>query len=822
MSNYQQIDQTLRLAARLSTAITLCLGWGGHSLAQTTPATDLSTADATAQVANSATPPTSTSATSAEGEIIVTARKRDETSIAVPVTLTAVGGAELARRGIASLDNLTSVVPALMIGSTGGSVQGGNIVVRGIGGADSNPFADQAVSFNVDGVQIARANIRRMAELDLGQIEVLKGPQALFFGKNSPGGIISIRSADPTSTFKAKITAGHEFNAREFRGEAFVSGPLTDTLGARIAAYGSTMRGWEDNDFADSSIYAPKDKRLPKAREFGVRGTLKWEPIDTFTARLKLSYNKLKDAGLYTSNERIDCPVTPVFSGTPDDCRPNGHMVRRDLGPLVGTLDARFRDGVPYLDQDQLLTAYEMNYDISDALTFTSVTGYYRLRAKYADNFNLGFNPATILASLGAFGVNEFSEEVRLTSDYDGPINFTAGGFYQKARAFTAARTFLGVVPNGVNPPTQLNNYFLRQRGEAYSAFGQLMVKPVDVIEISAGGRYSYERKRLATVNSANSASLELAPVPINPLAPRSDSWKNFSPEASVSYRPTSQLTVFGSYKRGFLSGGFNSGANNFNSDLRFNQQKIKGFEGGIKASLLDGALRTNLSIYDYTVTGLQVTTSITSSTGAQVQQVTNAGKVGIKGGEFDFTYRTPFNGLSVRGAAAYNNGKYSRFSIGCYRGQTQALGCNAGVPSAAGTFATQDLAGARLAKAPRWTGSAGIGYESDVGSSFRFGANVDASYSSSYFTDLTNKPASRQPKYGMLDGSVRLSTQDEAYEVALIGRNLTDRYYVQRTIDTPLAGSAAGGLSGVLADTQGAVNRGREVMLRFTARFGQ
>ncbi|MBZ9649886.1 TonB-dependent receptor [Sphingobium sp. 3R8] len=752
------------------------------------------------------------------GDIVVTARKRDETSLSVPVVVSAVGGAELQQRGIASLDGLATIVPALMIGSTGGSVQGGNVVIRGLAGADSNPFADQAVSFNVDGVQVARANIRRMAEMDTAQIEVLKGPQALFFGKNSPSGIISIRSADPTATFQAKASLGYEFNARELRGEGFVSGPLTDTLGARLAVYASGMRGWMDNEASGATgiyaPYAPDSKHLPRSRDFATRGTLKWEPNDRFNAQLKVSYARVNDTGLLSSQEKIDCPGGgPAQGGGPEDCRPNGHMARLNLGPVLGTLAPEFGNGEPYFRQRQVLVSHEMNYDLTDTLSLTSVTGYYWLKARFADDFNLAYDRNAALAATIGFGTSEFSEELRLTSDFDGMVNFMVGGFYQKSKTYSGAESFIGLVT-----PRQINNYFLRQNGEAFSVFGQAMIKPIDVIEISVGGRYSHEKKALPVVNSGLGLG-EPPAVPINPLFPRKDKWNNFSPEFTVSYRPTDKLTVFASYKKGFLSGGFNAGSTNFNSDLRFDQQLIKGFESGIKASLLDGMLRTNLSAYSYKVAGLQITTSETTDNG-NIQRVTNAGKVSVKGFEFDATLRTRV-GLTLRGAVAYNDGTYDRFSIGCYRGQTQALGCNAGAPSAAGIYSTQNLDGARLVKAPKWTGSAGVGYETTINDTLRFGANVDTSFSSGYFSDATNKPASWQDNYGMLDANIRLATADDRYEIALIGRNLTDKYYVQRTLDSPLGGSAPGGLTGVLADTQGSVNRGRQIMLRLTARYG-
>ena len=750
-----------------------------------------------------------------DGDIIVTARKREETSLQVPVTISAVGAGELERRAITSLDNLTRIVPSLQIGAGGGAIQGGNVVIRGISGGDVNPFGDQAVSFNVDGVQVARAIVRRMASMDMQQIEVLKGPQALFFGKNSPGGVISITTADPTTRLEAKASVGYEFNAHELRGEGYVSGPLTDSLGARLAFYGSTMRGWVDNDFSGGGIYTPQDKHLPKSREVAVRGTLKFDNGGPFSARFKFTHNRLWDAGALTTEERVDCPLgVPQAGGGPDDCQANGRTARLDFGPNVAALDSRFKDGVPYLKQFQSLSSLELNYNISDALTLTSVSGFYQTRSRVADNFSLAFNPAAGIASSNDLKFREMSQELRLRSDFDGAINFLIGGYAQDSKAYVAVIT----AANYLAPVVQ-NNFAIEQRGTSISGFAQLMVKPIDVIEITGGARYSYERKHLPFI-AASTAPGVPALVPQNPAVPRRESWNDLSPEFTVSYRPTQRLTVFGSYKKGFLSGGFNSGQANFNNDLRYDQQTIRGFEGGIKASLLNGALRANLSAYRYTVAGLQVTSNFQSGN-IIVQQVTNAGKVTTKGIEGDLNYRVPNTGLTLRSAVSYNDGRYNQFTVACYRGQTQSLGCNAGSPSAAGLYSLQDLAGRQMVRAPKWTGTIGVGYQTDVGSDLRASINADGSYSDGYYSDPTQSPGSYQRHYATLDATADLGHRDGRWTVAIIGRNLTNKYYYNRSNGMPGTGTAPGGVTGTRADTIGYLSRGREIMLRVSTKFG-
>jgi iron complex outermembrane receptor protein len=756
-------------------------------------------------------------AETADADIIVTARKRDETSIAVPVSLTAVGGRELERRAINNLDGIARVVPQLIVGEGGGTVQGGIIAIRGISGADANPFGDQAVSFNIDGVQVARASVRRMSEMDISQVEVLKGPQALFFGKNSPGGIISVRTADPTSSLAAKVSAGYEFNAHEWRTDGFISGPITDSLGARIAFYGSDLRGWSTNISPDTGpgVFPSEKNHGPNNREWAVRGTLKFDPGDRFNAKLKIAYNKIKGTSSTANVQVVACPLgVPQGSTALENCRADDVVSVGGIGPNFEAADSRLAEGT-FLRQWQILGGLEMNYDLTDNLSLTSVTGYYRVhlrnRANYTANYQeTGVLPKQILASFNFMDIREISEEARLTSDYDGPVNFMIGGLYQDTRAVNGSVTYRNALT-----PIFVNNYDLAQDGLAYSIFGQAMIDILPTLEFSAGGRYSYEKKKLPRVLSG--PGLPSIPCRFTDCSDRTDSWNNLSPEFTLSFRPSKSLTVYGSYKEGFLSGGFNSGSANFANNLSYDQQITRGYEGGVKASLLDGALRTNLTLYNFKTSGLQVTVT----TAGTVQELKNAGSVRTKGAEFDFNYRTPLEGLSLHGAIAYNKGRYIDYLASCYRGLPSPICSLRFNPITGTTGLLQDLSGTQLVRAPEWSGNAGANFETPLGGNLKLGVSGDMSYSDSYFTDVTSSPGSRTKSYTLFDATVRVGAEDDQWELALIGRNLTDKFYWTRGTDLPFTGSAPGGVGTTLGDTGASVSRGREVMLRATVRFG-
>ena len=784
-------------------------------------------------------------------EIIVTARKRDETLISVPVVVTAVGGAQLAAQGITSLDGIAQVVPQLMIGNQGGAVAGGNISIRGIAGPDQNPFGDSAVSFNIDDVQVTKPSVRRLGDFDIAQVEVLKGPQALFFGKNSPAGIVNMRTADPTDVLEAKLSAGYEFNADQVRLEGYVSSPITESVGVRVAGFYSDMKGdLEDVTPQDSPYYT--GGRNAEAEEWAVRGTAKFDNGGPFDARLKVSYGELYGDGPAARTAFTSCPTgsrfTTLLGGTINQCSAgDGANSNAGYGSLLSTIGGElnlFReDGENFQDFKQMLTGLVMNYELG-AVTLTSVTGYYKVDLEQCQNYEN--DPTVLLPSCNVLDIEEFSQELRFFTDYDGPLNLSGGVYYADTSASTGSLTYLfgGNFPlldspetpgfGGPQTPAQINNYFFEQEGKAYSAYMEASFKPTDTIEINVGGRYTREEKELPLVLSggglADNGTLgtpffdestilltaeELAaagnPADYNfgVLASRKGAWTDFSPEVSISYRPSNDLTLFTSYKHGFLSGGFNSGSVTFLPpsgvlDLSYDPQTVKGFEAGVKALLLDGNLRANFAAYSYKISDQQVNVVVNTT-----NSIRNAAASKVKGVEFDFNYRTPLEGLSINGAAAYNDAEYTDYANApCYGGQTTALGCVGGV---------QDLSGRVLERAPEWNVSAGFDYVQPIGDTLELGLNSGVSWVSSYFTDASLAPNGVQDDYALVNASLRLSDIDDRWEAALIGRNLTEEYYVVATSLVPFAFNPDGGL----LDRFGTLSRGREVMLRLSYRFG-
>lgn len=764
-----------------------------------------------------------------DNEIIVSARKRDETLQETPVAMTVISEATLERYAVTSITSLAQFTPGLNVGESSGSV-GGNLGLRGIGTGEASPLIDQAVSVNVDGVQISSAQILRAAQLDLRQVEVLRGPQALFFGKNSPGGIISLISEDPGSDLDVLLRAGYEFRARERYGEAIVSAPLTDRLGLRVAGRYARMGGYWDLVTPDLPGVTPYGiKSFPKREDIILRGTLLFEPSDRLRIRLKGTHtdsDTIGSSSFYT--DVIGCPYGAPQGPFPvDDCKQDDVRFTSLLPASWLTLSPLIFDDLHGRRKNrQTLLVGDVNYALTDALTLTSVTGYYDVRERWSADFSYGIYK--FLGGAATYGTEQFSQELRLASDFSGPANFLLGGYFEDRRLGTT--TFIGVPAFALALPTESTN----QRQKAYSLFGQVLFSPVPEIEFAVGGRYTHEIKRLLdfTITPAGRVPVDVTSDPRYPGTRLT--FDNFSPEATVTYKPDADLMLFMSYKKGFKSGGFDSAYTsgailaNPARGQAFDPEKVRGFEGGVKSVLLDRQLTMNLTGYWYKYLGLQVSTFDNI---AHVFKTQNAAQVRIRGVELESAFRPKaVPGLTAQASVAFNDAKILEYLADCYTGQSAQTGCDRVLNDLTGRFTSQNLAGRRLRKAPKWTGNVGVDYEFAASKAIMVGLASNVSFSSGYIAGVNYQPLTYQDGFGKIDATMRLFTPDRKWELALIGRNLTNKYTLVNGNDRNGTGGGKGGAitctvitqtgCDKIADATGTIDLPRTVTLQLTFRY--
>ena len=772
-------------------------------------------------------------------EIIVTARKRDENIQNIPVAVTAVSAEKLDRFNLRSIEGIAASTPQLNV-VRGNSGSGATISLRGIGSTFTSVGIEQSVAVNLDGVYYGQGRIINEGFFDMKQVEILRGPQALFFGKNATAGVISFQSADPGNHFEALARAGYEFKGGVANYEGVVSGPVTDQFGLRLAVRYSDQTGaYMHNDapaktlttldvangFAATvhTVPAPVGD-LPQEKDFSARLTAKYTPSDQFSLTVKGSVTKYRTKDATWNYEVTDCPLGHTQVNPTELCNADRRMQQNPVPADIAATNPILNRHGGQLYQDYNAYALSANAAYTaDKVDITSVTGL----QQFVDYF-LGDYDFTGATDGGTWGFERskyraFSEEIRAQTKLDGPLNFMAGIFAQTTRMdFHQEIIFPGALANSAAPDPSLQYVTLeklgRTDGDTLAGFAQLQWKVTPTLELDAGARLTHETKDSTFIQPYVVAPFQSA-FRQGDLLADNQKFHNVSPEATLTWTPSTDWTAFASYKHGYKSGGFSISAldsvTTTVDKLAFAPEKVKGFEGGLRAFLANRTLRLALDVYDYKYSDLQ----IDYFDAPHVLFVTrNAGSSTAKGVEFEGEWAPPpVPGLVVRGTLAYNRARYKSFAgAPCWGGQTPAQGCT--IDATGSTI--QDLSGKPTALAPKWAGALEGNYEHDVTPSLVFGASVNVRYSSSYFGGPFADPYAKQPSFATLDASLRLRTRDQRWEFALIGKNLTDKYVATYISDAPSSGSGTATAAGVRSDLTSAPNLPRTIAAQVTWKY--
>lgn len=724
-------------------------------------------------------------------DIIVTARRASESLLTVPVQVNVQTGDQLARMNANDLPKIAESIPFVTITKISGG-NGGGLIVRGLGATGTDAGIQQTVLLNVDNVFIGRARIVAQAFYDIGQVEVLKGPQALFYGKNSPAGVISVSTRDPGDILEGYVRTGYEFEARERFLEGAVSAPVTDRLSVRLAGRVSAMSGYIRNHATGYAVnplagQAPflaafpvppaSSSHTPRTDDEAARLTVLWKPTDNLTAKLKYAYS-LSHANGDNGGVEITCPkgtAFPTTLGVPDtksDCKGDKNTALSNFPAGLTANQPGANGGIAYADTQTHLVSLNVDYT-RDNFSFSSITGYYKLKYDGAQNpFHDSLATSWAVQPERSTG---FSQEMRFNTDFDFPLNAVFGAYYGRTKQNTQSFAYianLGLDP--VNGSYYTYHRYIQQNATTYSAFGQLRWDIFDALQFDAGVRYTREKRSDYSGNSYVHPG-QAGFRPAGDFFDRRKTFTNWSPEATLTWRPGQDQTLYAAYKTGYKSGGFSAPATltaSFTDEsTRFDPEDVKGFEVGYKARLFNRRLDVELAAYRYNYSNQQVSVFIPDVLGFIVS---NAGKSRVQGIEAQLTFRAS-NELTLNGALGYNDAYFILFQgAGCYLGQTAAQGC---LPTGVGTATAQDLSGRTLPRAPKWAGNFGAVYERPIDDSFKMKLSASAIYSGKYNTADGLDPATQADSYWKFNASISAITIDDKFELSLIGRNLTDKY---------------------------------------------
>lgn len=755
-------------------------------------------------------------------EILVTARKRTESAQDVPVVIQAFDQAAIDRYGATNLEEIGELASQVVI-NPGSSGNGGSIIIRGVGAPTLDPGIENSVTINVDGVQVDRGHIVRQAFFDIGSVQVLKGPQALFYGKNSPAGVIALEAARPSYTeFETKLQLGYEWEAREVMGEAVISGPIAENFAARLAYRGSGMDGYLKNDAQPIASPFPTEpfdfpgrasSRAGGDESHAARLTLAWAPTEETEAVLRVLGTRYRTDNFATL-ENVSCsqdrPITTdlVFGSLIQDpfgnCEVNGRVSHGSMPPEIAANYPGAGNGDPSGKYDSWLVSLNLEAEL-EWVTLTSVTGYY-----YYDYFRYDNFDGTVYWQLGGMQLEEhesFSQELRAHTTLPGPVNFMGGVFFETFERDSDNRG--KIAPLGQDPITGFSHNWeglSTVETDTWSVFAQVTWDITEEIEFAGGTRWTRDKRDAIQGNVYVHPAFDGTVMRSPSAGPLVSTFKdtNWSSEATLSWRPQPNVTLFAAYREGYKAGGFSTNTVltpiATEESVVFEPEEAKGFEVGVKSMLMDGRLRLNAAAYTYDFDNMQVSAFDPATTSFNIINAASSTTEGVEvEGEFLAT-----EALTLRGQLSYNIGEFDDFSTSpCWAGQTEAEGCVGGI---------QDLSGNRRPQAPKWNGSVGFDWQQAlVGTGWSMGVASDLIYVDKYSTQPSDNPFSRQGSIWRLNARVSLLSDDGVWDVSLIGRNLNNKRYISGTSDKP---------GGVRGDVFGQTIRPRQVMLQATYRM--
>ncbi len=731
-------------------------------------------------------------------EIVVTARLRNETLQDVPLSVNAVDGERMFDAGIAKIEDLQAYVPNFTMSQTG---IGSNIYIRGIGSGINQGF-EQSVGMYVDGVYHGRAQLSRAPFLDLERVEVLRGPQNILYGKNSIAGAVSMITAKPGDRFEGMAAVTYEPRYDEQVYDAMLSGPMTETLGLRFAYRSRTSDGYIDN------LTLGRDE--PRLDEETARLTLAWRPSERFDATLKYEHGTFDAKGRAIEIIHDEPTSRAPFAGL------NYAQVLRDgfgqdASVMNNRIDYKRSSNGDFSNNDTDAAVLTMNFALGNHM-LTSITGY--LGYDYDELCDCDFTGASLFTVRSKEDYEQFSQELRIASPTGGAIEYIAGAYYQTSDLdFRDEFAVPGnsVVPAAINAiaPLPVGVYFndLRaprtfvQDTDLWSVFGQLTWNVSDTLRLTAGGRYSSEKKdgsRLLTFAGNPLAGTPIAAIVYaNVLQAEAHDLRgsrdesNFAPMAVVEFDLSPDVMLYASATRGYKSGGYDARSNGspggpqytnvsnpaaplmIDGAFEYGKETATGYEVGTKMRLGSRA-EVNAAWFYTEYEDLQV--SIFD--GILGFNVGNAAEAVSQGIEIDGRYLVNEH-LTLSASLAWLDFEFKDFPNGqCVQGQ---------VPTTPGTV-NCNYDGMSNQYVAEWSGNLSASYRAPLNDWLELRAGLDLIFSTDYDPSQNLDARVEQDSYTKVNARLALAGIRNQWEVALIGKNLTDEKIVTYANDAPLA----------------------------------
>ena len=676
------------------------------------------------------------------GEIVVTAQKRSESVQKVPIAIIAVGGDTLVRSGITGTDALQRVAPGLSI-STVGSGFISYTYIRGGGTNQLDIGADPSVAYFVDEIYIGGTAGLQFDLFDIDHVEVLKGPQGTLFGRNAASGAISIVTKRPSSVAEgyASLEAGNYGNVVARAG---LTGPLVgDSLLYRISL------GSKHHDAYTKNLNDGEDPGKLSTLSGRVQVELRGSDV-----RFLITADGTRGRNGQTNQFLSSALKTSVLTAAANATFPlSGESFYRHY----------YRSG--FEDQDTGALSGRLEWDTLVG-QLTSIGAYRNNHFKRSQDYTPGADALRL-------NTNErdrtFSQEVRIVSDANRRLRWLAGLFYYRARQRmiydqVAGETF--AVPP-VRNTTREDDQRLSTR--SYAAFGQLSLDILDNLSLIAGIRYTEDEK-----HSRRTLFTRPATAVSNFAVDVTDKWHALTPAVTLQYNVTPDAMLYGSYRRGFKSGGFQPAAvaTVAIGSTPFDPEKVDSYELGVKSVLFDRKLTFNLDLFLSKIRNQQILQTLPGA----VNLVSNAGATTAKGADLSIKAR-PFSNLRLTGDLTYQRARFDRYQ------------------SLVGTVQS-DFTGNTQLRSPDFTGAIGVEYDIDLQASGKLTLAGQYNYRTRLFYTVNNLTTRGlyQPGYGLADGRLAYTPRKGNWDVSAWVRNIANVHYFRNIVVIGTTGLAQPG----------------------------
>jgi iron complex outermembrane recepter protein len=709
-------------------------------------------------------------ATNGDTDIVVTARRRAESLQDVPIAVTAYTGEALERQGALDITAISDTTPNVTFETSRGTNTTLTAFIRGVGQQDPVAGFEAGVGLYLDDVYLNRPQAAVLEIYDVERIEVLRGPQGTLYGRNTIGGAIKYvtRPLSDTPEFRATARVGTYKQA-----DLILSASSPVAPGVKI---GGSVARLSHGGFGDNLTNGLENYNQDV---WAARGTLELEPAQGVSIRFTGDYTKDK------SNPR------------------NGHRLIAGLisgTPVLGDVyDTQAGLNTPRQDIEAYGGAMHTEIDVGEGMTLKNVLGYRHDRSATPIDFDA--LPAADVDVPAIYSNHQVSDELQLL--YEGEkLQGVAGVYFLSASAQNIFDVILATT-SPVALPGLTASTFGHVNTQTMAGFADFTYKISDQFSLSAGGRYTVDRRR-ATVIRKNllfgaSPALGGSGVQLGPLT--SDfrgekTFKEFTPRLSASFEPDDNNTLYASWSKGFKGGGFDprglstaapdlngNGAREYNEIFDyflFDPEKVTSYEVGYKASLFDRRLRLALAGFYADYKDVQVPGSV----GAVINNIptfvgvtTNAGKASFKGIEAE-AVATLFRNdagsrLNLAGTLGYLDAKYDRFvtNVAAFDAQGNPAPNQPAGPVDVASFR-------RIQNTPKWTLSGTLDFSTLVGGG-ALSASTTLSYRSKTYQFETPSPFLDQKGYALLDAHLTWTSPDQRFTIGLHGKNLTDKQYI-------------------------------------------